>query len=55
MPITFEEVTAEVEPDRAPSPPVAAPSVGVSPEQALEQIEQALHVRAERQARAAAD
>ncbi|MCY1371432.1 hypothetical protein D9M69_585730 [compost metagenome] len=55
MPITFEEVTAEVEPERAPLPPAAAQSAQATPEQQLERIEQDLRVRAERQARAAAD
>jgi hypothetical protein len=55
MPITFEEVTAEVESERTPSPPAAGQSAQVLPEQHFERIEQELRVRAERQARAGAD
>lgn len=49
MPITFEEVTAEVPADR-PSPPVAQASEAVSPDdpRALEAMRQALDLRAER-------
>ncbi len=49
MPITFEEVTAEVPTDR-PSPPVAQASAAASPDdpQALEAMQQALDLRAER-------
>jgi hypothetical protein len=55
MPITFEEVTAEVETERTPSPPAPGQSGQASPEQLLEGLEQALRLRAERQARAGAD
>lgn len=49
MPITFEEVTAEVPADR-PSPPDAQASEAVSPDdpRALEAMRQALDLRAER-------
>ena len=49
MPITFEEVTAEVPAER-PSPPAAQASEAASADdpQALEAMQQALDLRAER-------
>jgi hypothetical protein len=49
MPITFEEVTAEV-PTEQPSPPSAQASEAASPDdpRALDAIQQALDLRAER-------
>jgi hypothetical protein len=49
MPITFEEVTAEVPPER-PSPPAAEAPSAASPDdpRALEAMQQALALRAER-------
>lgn len=49
MPITFEEVTAEVPTDR-PSPPPAQANEVASPDdpRALEAMQQALDLRAER-------
>lgn len=49
MPITFEEVTAEVPADR-PSPPTAQASEVASPDdpRALEAMQQAFDLRAER-------
>ena len=49
MPITFEEVTAEVPADRS-TPPTARASEAAAPDdpRALEAIQQALDLRAER-------
>ncbi|MDP2018336.1 hypothetical protein [Hydrogenophaga sp.] len=49
MPITFEEVTAEVPADR-PAPPAAQASEAASPDdpRTLEALQQALALRAER-------
>ena len=49
MPITFEEVTAEVPADR-PSPPTAQASDAASPDdpRSLDALQQALDLRAER-------
>jgi len=58
MPITFEEVTAQVQPPAAEAPPPAAPAASAAPaggDALAAQLAPALRLLAERQARLSAD
>lgn len=55
MPITFEDVTAEISPPPAAAPPSPAAAPTTSPDAVADEVRQALRLQAERLARLSAD